>query len=737
MHADEREKAVELLTSPEEADGYVLGAIDEQSIAELRDEGLTVEVLDEIPLQQRGVLAHRRGPAEPPARRITTDNAEDQEDYLLLELDGPLLEERRSKLSAHGIELVESVGPFTYVAHRVDQDDSVRDLSFVRSVAPFPTETASQRLVPNAPEPPIGDARVLTFDIRLHRKEDREPILQWIASRGIEVIGSQGRLVRVSLGSADPLLQQIRSLPQVSSVKTYSPARLMNDRARLLVEIDRRDEPDELVLHQTGQGQIVGVADTGFDMDHRDFEGRVVDVKAHGRPNDCKDYHGHGTHVAGSILGSGLASGGKYRGAAPGARLFFQSVGIDCTDGSPGCLDLDEPGKVYKLLKEAYDAGARIHNDSWGEACCRSGYNANSEAIDEFMWNYPDMLVVVAAGNAGDARDPVFSEKGYVDHYSICAPGTAKNALVVGASRSDRAEGGVAQCKWSDLYIEFPDLPIADEFVSGNPEAMAAYSSRGPCDCGRIKPDVVAPGTNKVSTRSTLAPRDCLHGVCPGYEGKYVYGGGTSSAAPTAAGCAALIREYYESSRERYPSAALVKATLINGAKWLTGADSVADHPLPPNFHQGFGCIFMPHTIPNPMAPDFKLDFVDSWMNPALQFSAAGEAFRFRIRAMPGYPLRVCLVYTDLPGESLQNDLHLLVEREVDRHRWIGNEDEPFSTGGHDCCNNVEVVRIDNPQEGDYRLDVIARDLLEGPQAFALVVSGCLDSPLSSIDVLG
>jgi serine protease AprX len=104
------------------------------------------------------------------------------------------------------------------------------------------------------------------------------------------------------------------------------------------------------------------VADTGFDDTHPDFAGRIVRVVALGRPGGSTDPHGHGTHVAGSALGDGSASGGVVRGTAPKAKLFFQSL-LDKNNKLGGI-----PFRLETLFAEAYPAGARIHNNSWGSA---------------------------------------------------------------------------------------------------------------------------------------------------------------------------------------------------------------------------------------------------------------------------------------------------------------------------------------------------------------------------------
>lgn len=128
---------------------------------------------------------------------------------------------------------------------------------------------------------------------------------------------------------------------------------------------------DALALY--GQGQIVAVADTGLDTGDMatlsaDF-GRVRQGFAWGRPDSWSDSDGHGTHVAGSVLGSGILSGsdpashryeGSFAGVAPEAELVFQSL-LDAEGGLSGI-----PDDLGALLGQAYSAGARIHTNSWG-----------------------------------------------------------------------------------------------------------------------------------------------------------------------------------------------------------------------------------------------------------------------------------------------------------------------------------------------------------------------------------
>ncbi|MEO8424675.1 MAG: S8 family serine peptidase [Actinomycetota bacterium] len=563
------------------------------------------------------------------------------------------------------------------------------------------------------------------FDVRVHRLEDVGPLRDWLRSNEIAVAGIGGKKVRVYILEDLGVEARIAALPDVATVEEYIPPKLHNDFARRLLGIDDPNNNPPLVIQQEGDGQIVGVADTGLDEDHPDLNGRIVGVVALGRANDATDPHGHGTHVSGSILGDGTASGGTVRGVAPKARLFFQSL-LDAQGGLGGL-----PVNLGDLFDEAYQQGVRIHNNSWGSAV-RSMYTGDASDVDEFVASHRDMLIVFSAGNEGKATDRLNSQAGFVDWLSVGSPASSKNSLAVGASRSSRTSGGLAGLTWGQGWPqEFPDPPIADENISGDAESLAAFSSRGPCDDKRIKPDVVAPGTDIVSTKSSRAPLRNFWAAYPG-NGQYAFLGGTSMAAPIVAGAATLVREYYVKDRQIDPSAALLKASLMNCTRWLSGADATADFQLMPNFHQGFGRIYLPWAIPNPLVPWFGLEVVDTWQDVGAQFQQSGQRLRFQVDVTGGDWLRICLAWTDLPAGALQNNLDLFVQ-DPSGAKHMGNADLPMSLHIPDPENHVELVRLEQPAPGTYLIQVSATNILRGPQDMALVVAGSLGSGLTSI----
>ncbi|MBB4908799.1 S8 family peptidase [Actinophytocola algeriensis] len=262
-----------------------------------------------------------------------------------------------------------------------------------------------------------------------------------------------------------------------------------------------------------GSGVTVAVLDTGYDPGHPDIKNAVTVAKSFTGATSASDGHGHGTHVASIIAGSGEASGGKYRGVAPGARL---AVGKVLDDGGSGAESWVLQGMEWAVTETEAD----IVNLSLGIAD-GPGLDPIEEAVN-LLTEETGTLFVVAAGNNGN-------EPG-----SVTSPGTADAALTVGAvDRSDQ---------------------------------LASFSSRGPRqDDNAIKPDVTAPGVSIVAARA----KGTSMGQ-PSGEG-YTAASGTSMATPHVAGAAAVLAQRYESRREALSPGEL-KAALMSTAEPTNGA---------------------------------------------------------------------------------------------------------------------------------------------------------------------
>jgi hypothetical protein len=319
---------------------------------------------------------------------------------------------------------------------------------------------------------------------------------------------------------------------------------------------------------------------------------------------------------------------------------------------------------------------------------------------------------------------------GIVKPGSLYAPGTAKNAIDVGASEGNRPPGvhwgGYSDNTWRTFGFQSP--PISTDYMSDRPDGMTAFSSRGPTADGRIKPDIVAPGTNIISTLSQKGAASHLWGY---FSPDYAFDGGTSIAAGFVSGAAMLARQWYQDRQGVTPSAALIKATLLNSAADLTpgqyGIDKFREVPERPNNAEGWGRLDVAMAL-HPPAP-LSVGFADS---PGLK---TGESRTFLLRVTEGeQPLRTLLVWSDYAGApdagiALVNDLDLEVTTpsgEVFR----GN-------GGGDRRNNVEGVSWPSAEPGVYRFSVKGYNVPQSPQPFALTTLGATGRLIGPGDVDG
>ena len=245
-----------------------------------------------------------------------------------------------------------------------------------------------------------------------------------------------------------------------------------NDRATAIMNI-----PADRVFHGltlTGAGQTVGIVDSGLDTGdvatvHADLAGRVAAIVGPNSSAPSASICRRSMTAAATSSPTARTSPARWRatapppprpprltvprGVAPEARIHFTAVAqrvtwdrtrVPTTVPPFGLYGL--PSDVGPLFAAAYAAGARVHTNSWGSSNTptntgiEGSYDAQTRAVDQYMFTHRDALVLFAAGN--DGRDDNADVQ--IDPDSIGTPGTAKSVLTVGATENDRPHGGVA-----------------------------------------------------------------------------------------------------------------------------------------------------------------------------------------------------------------------------------------------------------------------------------------------------
>ena len=488
-----------------------------------------------------------------------------------------------------------------------------------------------------------------------------------------------------------------------------------------------------------GSGQTVGIADAGLDTDNCYFYDSSNSEDIYGRyswnMNQRKVVHyddfadrketqrGHGTAVSAAAVGKRsfdgrVESNGYADGTAPGAKLAFLDMAV-------GSAVIQDPGvvRLFESLSQA-ENGAKVIGGSWGRSY--SGvYSSFCKDYDAILRDtFADVLFVTSSGNTGSTGT-----------ITVQNPADCKNTLAVGSGLNYGND-----IRSNELGIEY----------------LADYSSKGPTADGRIKPDIVAPGHFLLTANANVD----MVGECDGGIPDSRYGGrgegvryvsGTSFAAPTVAGSAALIRQYFIEgwcTADRCcgtkgcgssisPSNSLMKALLLNGAVPMTGKvqrvpnGAVLDESFTVyDGKQGFGRINLLNSVP--LYGSNKLQLIAVNDKPITHGNEYDYIVNIDTSNGCSSDLTVTLVWMDPPGATgclhcLVNDLDVSVEE-------IGGSSKTYYPNGlnqRDKKNTVERIAINTSNGDRFRVLVKATNLVS-EQRYSLAIAGCLSDDITT-----
>jgi Subtilase family/PKD domain/Secretion system C-terminal sorting domain len=487
---------------------------------------------------------------------------------------------------------------------------------------------------------------------------------------------------------ADGTIMEIQYLDESGKPLYY---KTFNAEASFTTGTDKLYAGSDLGLALSGLGIKVGIWDAGLPRaTHIEFENRVQIVEG-------SNVSGHATHVTGTVLAKGINP------AAKGMAFEATSVNYDGLNGDASEMKSEAQNG---LLLSNHSYGSVLgwnfdsSNNSWqwfgdisisNQEDYRFGYYSSTSANwDNIAFDNPYYLIVKSAGNdrtdVGDGNGPPPDGP-----YDIVGPkGIAKNILTVGSAN-----------RLTAAYTSPADV------------TLAPYSSWGPTDDGRIKPDIIGMGQNVLSTS---ADGDDQYNVLSG----------TSMSSPNVAGSLALLQQQYYQQKHEYLTAAALKSLVIHTA-YETG---ISDGP---DYQFGWGLLNM--------AGASKMLMLNGQPGYIIKQDSLlqGATNTIPVAATANQKLTVTIVWTDPAGEAetvpavdppalkLVNDLDIRVTDESGSTIFLPWKMDPVNkqaSRGDNFRDNVEKIELIAPTTGTYTVSIAHKDsLFGGRQDYAIIIS--------------
>ncbi len=631
--------------------------------------------------------------------------------YYIIQFEGPIRHEWVRELERRGIE------PFGYLPNyatlgRLDREqyDLVKTLPRVRWVGLYEPAYKLQRALLEA----RGYREIV---VQLMPGETQEGLVDFIAGNGgtVDEALTTSFATTVRAGIDADLIPGIARLPEVLWIQEWTAPEIANNQCQWVTQTGWKasPQPDTAMAVRTSWQRgvrsrrlILSTTDTGLNLGHDLFRDPDMPVTAPGIWPDhrkvvaFKLFQGasagetpyHGSHVNGTVAGDDSAAGGSsyYDGMSIKGRLYF----VDVSSASGGFVigaDLTPLWDSVYLGRGLPDSVRPIvqHSGSWGASNSVGDYQVMDASTDAYCWAHPDFLNIFAAGNEGGTR-------------RIRNPGIAKNVLTVGATGNGTASN-----------------------------TIASFSSRGPTQDNRIKPNICAPGVSLYSA----SPAPSVNG--------YGAMSGTSMATPAVNGAVGLMRCYL---REGYyptgtPTQAdaitYISSALLRSMAMVSGDPNVGSYVIP-SFDIGWGRA----------DADSVLYFAGDTRKLIIKDDTAGigtgEYREDHFVVSQAIPLKIALAWTDTAAApaanpTLVNDLNLeVVDPSGTYYRgnqYSGGQSTP-NPGTWDNRNVEECVRVNSPASGTWTVRVRGQNVATAArQRFAYTITGDVGLPSVVNDV--
>lgn len=445
-----------------------------------------------------------------------------------------------------------------------------------------------------------------------------------------------------------------------------------NAGAATTIKADKLYTGGSLGLTVEGQGMTIGVWDGGKVRSTHELLGtdRIIQV------DGATEISDHATHVTGTIIGAAEPNDGATRGMAFKANVHANDFGNDLSEMATQAAS--------GLLISNHSYGLGVDEDT--PTYIYGNYNSKAATLDNIMFNTPYYTMVKSAGN--DRGSGLNAVDGGYD--LITDMSCSKNSITVAA---------VGQ---------------VNDYSGPSDVVMSSFSSWGPTDDGRIKPDLSAKGVNTYSSTSD-------------FDSSYGFKNGTSMSAPSITGGLALLQQLHHDLNDTYMLAATLKGLAIHTA-------SEAGQNPGPDFAFGWGLFNV---------EDAALALVNEGATSIIEENTLnnGATYVKTGTALGTVPVMVTISWTDPAGPEqdtteddttsrLVNDLDVVLQNEAGDffYPWTMSSHTAAATKGNNVKDNVEKVEIDVPS-GVYTITVSHKGtLVNNLQNFSLIVTGISES---------